>query len=347
VPVGVEECPDLPNLFAKLLIDSTRRLVRRGLDRGYLQRVEETKTPHGKLLITQMLKEQTRRRGSAICGYDELEHDVLHNQILKATARALVYVDTLTAEMRHELRLITKQLANVSDIRLTANLFRRVQLSRDRYLYGILMRLCEFVFDCSLPDQHGDRTTRFADVLADEVRMSSVFEDFLRNFYSHELREYSVKRPIFNWDSKELTPGAMSLMPEMRTDIVLTSANRTIVIDAKHYRDILSGKPGYPKKIRSGHLYQLFSYVKHAEIANPGKCIDGALIYPANGSEIYVDYNWASHCLRVIYVDLAAPWQQIHERLLSLPRKPFATGLITTTQPSIAKFDQLDLPELN
>ena len=347
MPVGVDECPDLPNLFAKLLINSTRRLMRRGLDRGYLQRVEETKTPHGKLLITQMLKEQTRRRGSAICGYDELEHDVLHNQILKATARALVSVDTLTAEMRHELRLITKQLANVSDTRLTANLFRRVQLSRDRYLYGILMRLCEFVFDCSLPDQHGERTSRFADALADEVRMSSVFEDFLRNFYAHELREYLVKRPIFNWDSQELTPGAMSLMPEMRTDIVLTSTDRTIVIDAKYYREILSGKPGYPKKLRSSHLYQLFSYVKHAEIANPGKCIDGALIYPANGSEISVDYDWAGHRLRVISVDLAAPWQDIHERLLSLPRKPFTTVPDITPQLFISELVKLDQRELN
>jgi len=221
LPVGVDDCPDLPNLFAKLLIDSTRRLMLRGLDRGYLQRVEETKAPHGKLLITQMLKEQTRRRGSAICGFDELEHDVLHNQILKATARALVLVETLTGQMRHDLRLITKQLASVSDIRLNANLFRRVRLSRDRHRYGILMRLCEFVFHCSLPDQQGERISRFADVLSDEVKMSSVFEEFLRNFYLHELREYSVKRPVFNWDAKELTLGAMSLMPEMRTDIIL------------------------------------------------------------------------------------------------------------------------------
>ena len=90
---------------------------------------EETRSPRGKLLINRMIKEQTALRGAAVCTYNELEHDILHNQILKATARALISVKTLTSMLRHELQLTRKQLAAVSDVRLTAGLFRRVQLS--------------------------------------------------------------------------------------------------------------------------------------------------------------------------------------------------------------------------
>lgn len=32
---GIDESPDLPSLFAKLLSAGTRRLFRRGFDRGY------------------------------------------------------------------------------------------------------------------------------------------------------------------------------------------------------------------------------------------------------------------------------------------------------------------------
>ena len=41
---------DLPqNLLARLLRDSLRRLWRRGLDRGYLERAEDARRPKGKI----------------------------------------------------------------------------------------------------------------------------------------------------------------------------------------------------------------------------------------------------------------------------------------------------------
>jgi 5-methylcytosine-specific restriction enzyme subunit McrC len=326
IAVGQDDCPDLPNLFAKLLVESTHRLIRRGLDRGYIVHEEETRAPRGKLLINRMIKEQTIRRGAAVCTYDELEHDILHNQILKTTARALISVDTLTPALKHELILIRKQLAAVSDIRLTAGLFRRVQLSRDRYLYGMLMRLCEFVFHSLMPEP-GGTSSRFADILSDEARMSMVFEEFLRNFYLYELSEFSVRKMDLSWDAEPLAPGSMAFMPKMETDIVLNSRDRTIVIDAKYYKEILVGRPGFSKKLRSGHLYQLFAYMKHAELAYPGKQIDGALIYPAANQPVPpLDYRMSNHRLRVIAVDLAKPWKEIHNCLLDLPRVPFGTG---------------------
>ena len=161
IVVGKDECPDLPNLFAKLLLEGSRRLMRRGLDRGYIQKVEETKAPRGRLLIDRMIKEQAQRRGSAICGFDELQHDVLHNRILKATARNLSNVDTLAPAFRHDLTLLRAQLGAVSDIRLSGAAFRRVQLSRDRQLYGMLMRLCECAPFSQPAHLHGAGLSRF------------------------------------------------------------------------------------------------------------------------------------------------------------------------------------------
>ena len=82
---GIDESPDLPNLFAKLLSAGTRRLFRRGIDRGYKTFTDELTGPRGRLRLDRMVKETTQLRGTAICDFDELTHDVLHNQILKAT----------------------------------------------------------------------------------------------------------------------------------------------------------------------------------------------------------------------------------------------------------------------
>jgi 5-methylcytosine-specific restriction enzyme subunit McrC len=82
---GVDKSPDLPSLFAKLLSAGTRRLLRRGLDRGYKTLTDEVAGPRGRLRLDRMVKEAIQMRGTAICDFDELNHDVLHNQVLKAT----------------------------------------------------------------------------------------------------------------------------------------------------------------------------------------------------------------------------------------------------------------------
>ena len=89
VDVGVDECPDLQNLFGKILIEGVNRLIRKGLDRGYRELVEEVRSPRGRILLDETTKGQTMRRGSVVCRYDELSHDVLHNQIIKAISAIL------------------------------------------------------------------------------------------------------------------------------------------------------------------------------------------------------------------------------------------------------------------
>ncbi|WP_457586653.1 5-methylcytosine restriction system specificity protein McrC [Ensifer canadensis] len=326
--VGIDDCPDIPNLMAKLLLENTHRLTRRGLDRGYVNQIEELRAPRGRMLFDRMIKEQTLRRGAAICSFDELRHDVLHNQIIKATVRSLIEVESLSKPLHEELGVLLLQFSRVSDIRLIGPLFRRVQLSRDRQTYALLIRLCEFVFYSLMPDEKGEGTL-FAEILDDEVGMSAIFEEFLRNFYAHEQTEFKVKRDNMPWNTVALTEGADAILPGMETDISLSSSERTIVIDAKYYKETLTGRPGSPKKVRSAHLYQLFTYLHHASYRYPGTQVDGALIYPAVGTSIAADYQIAGHRMRVVAIDLDRDWREIHQDLLGVPKRPFiATGVL-------------------
>ena len=64
--VGADESPDLPNLLGKVLNEGTHRLLRRGLDRGYIEVTEETRSPRGKLRLDVITKQQTLLRGFAV-----------------------------------------------------------------------------------------------------------------------------------------------------------------------------------------------------------------------------------------------------------------------------------------
>lgn len=315
--VGVDRCPDLPNLFARILINSANRLLRRGLDRGYCEFVEETRAPRGRMLLGEIVKRQSLLRGAVVCAFDELTPNVLHNRIIKATALSLARARGVTRDHAHELRLVGQRMEGVEDIRLTSDCFRRVQLSRNTGQYLSTLKLCEFVFRALLPDEHGDGA-RFAEILKDEVTMSTVFEDFLRNFYAHEQQAFTVRAEAWPWDGYSLEPGGEAFLPMLMTDITLRSRTRSIVMDAKFYKEALVERSGV-FKVRSTHLYQLLAYMEHAALRAPHLPCDGALIYPAVGDPIALRYRLRGHEVVVRSVDLTRPWQAIHDELLAIP----------------------------
>ncbi len=216
--VGVQESPDIPNLFAKLLATGLRQLLRRGLDRGYSSFTDELIAPRGRLRLDRMLKEASHVRGRAICDYDELTHDVLHNQIIKATLRNLTRCVQVTKDLKHELMSLDRRLYDVQDRPLSASIFRNVMLSRNNREYRFLLRLCEFVFWALMPDE-ASGSARFQNVLEDETRMSSVFQDFLRNFFQMHCAQYRVRSEALGWDVSDATEADLAFLPRMLTDV--------------------------------------------------------------------------------------------------------------------------------
>jgi 5-methylcytosine-specific restriction enzyme subunit McrC len=315
--VGFDDCPDVLNLFGKLLVLGANRLIRRGLDRGYHSVVEETRAPRGKMLMDTMVKEQTLTRGAVVCGYDELTPDVVHNQIIKATARLLQMSRGMDPAIARDLGLIIRRMDGVNDVRLTAAHFRQVQLGRNTSQYAPLLRLCELVRNSLLPEERG-AGHRFADILEDETAMSAVFEEFLRGFYSMEQVTYSVGSEVMAWEGRAQRAEDWAMVPMMVTDLTLRSKTDALVIDAKFYKKPLVTRYG-TQKIRSGHLYQLSAYMRRAASLSPKMSVGGALIYPAIDGELSLSYELGGHVLRVEAIDFGRPWKEVHDRLLKVP----------------------------
>lgn len=317
IDVGIDSCPDLQNLFGKVLVDGVHRLTRRGLDRGYRSFEEETRSPRGRLLMAAIIKEQTLRRGAVVCQFDELSYDVLHNQIIKATARLLAREPSMTRDLAHELRLIERKLSAITDIRLSGDCFRRVQLSRNTGQYGVLMKLCEFVFRCTMPEEGGSGS-RFARILENEVQMSRVFEEFLRNFFAHEQSTYRLAPSGLQWASAgTIDQAALKYLPSMRTDVTLRSEKHVIVLDAKFYSKPFSNRYGIPK-IHSANLYQLLTYLRHTAIDYPHHMVAGGLVYASVGEPVSLPLQLMGHPVRVEAVDLTMPWSGIRQCLLQI-----------------------------
>ncbi len=325
--VGADDSPNLPNLLAKVLVDHTRRLLRQGLDRGYVEIHEDTRSPRGRLRLDEMIKRQTLLRGMAVCEFDELTPDVLHNRILLETLIRLAGNDCVERALRHELMLTARRIPGVSRVCLTPNVFKRVQLSRNTAQYGLLMHICELLFHELMPDTSSG-TRRFKGIADDQVRMAALFEEFLRKFYDLELPEGRARAEIMRWEAASSVPSDMVYLPVMKTDITIRAPGRVLVIDAKYYPSHLAKSQFGDERLISGHLYQLSTYLAHVGVRACGeqvggivgirKQVSGMLLYPQNGEPVELHYHLLGRPVTIASVNLAAEWREIHQRLLAL-----------------------------
>src|SRR5262245_55495172 len=97
--VGVTELVDL---FARVLINGTNHLLKRGFDRSYVAHAEWTGRLRGKIKFEAAAKTGAIR-ATLPCEFDELSYDVLHNQLLKATLHTLMRAAALSRDNADEL----------------------------------------------------------------------------------------------------------------------------------------------------------------------------------------------------------------------------------------------------
>src|SRR5437868_7676668 len=84
IRVDVEDATDLVELFARVISTALYQLARRGLDRGYVEKHETLRVLRGRVCIPETINILGFNRGELVCDFEELTHDVLINQIIKA-----------------------------------------------------------------------------------------------------------------------------------------------------------------------------------------------------------------------------------------------------------------------
>lgn len=95
--------------------------------------------------------------------------------------------------------------------------------------------------------------------------MNKLFEAFIRNFYRREQCFFTiVKKEQIRWKFVPADELSTRHLPLMETDITLENATTKIIMDAKYYSETMTSRYD-TEKIKSGNLYQLFSYLSNQE----------------------------------------------------------------------------------
>jgi 5-methylcytosine-specific restriction enzyme subunit McrC len=309
----------LPDLLAWILAHRTAALLKRGLDRSYVEEEVVIAGVRGKIDFGTTVKRSLLAQARTACIIEELRYDVLHNRILRSTLRRLLGLPRLSPQVRSEVGLVYRKLEGITEIPIRRLAFRKLRIHRNNRPYHFLMHLCRLIHESLLVQEGG--AARFVDIRSRRGIMARLFEDFVANFYKIEQTRFRVRSQTrLHWHgATSKTDPELGMLPVMRPDIVLVSPDRRIILDTKFYREALvTGQYG-GRGVRSSHLYQIFAYIENRNAEHPaGAGHEGLLLYPVVDDSFSYAYRVKGHLIQVRSIDLDQEWQHIHNDLLRL-----------------------------
>ncbi|MDO5042172.1 MAG: 5-methylcytosine-specific restriction endonuclease system specificity protein McrC [Slackia sp.] len=322
-----EEFERMHDLFAAILTRGIARLVKQGLYREYVGRIENLSTVRGKIELEGTLRNRIAHMQRISCEYDELSENNLLNQVLKTAAMLLLRHGKLDEKRRMELRRMMPFFSDVDEIDPVAIRWDTVRFQRNSLSYRVLMNVCRLMFSGMLltTDKGRHKLAKFVD----DQHMSRLYEKFILEYYAVECDYVRVSSPQIKW---ALDDGHGTLLPVMQSDVTLSRGNTVLIIDAKYYSHVM--QQSYDTQtIHSSNLYQIFTYVKNkeAELANAGTqhTVAGMLLYARTDETVQPDeiYQMSGNQISVRTLDLNKPFDEIKSQLDGIAEDHFAEAI--------------------
>ena len=308
--VAAEEFEFIHDMFAAILGKGVAQQLKHGLYREYVNKQDNLSVMRGKLNINGTMRNKLQQKQILSCEFDELSENNLLNQILKTTMILLVRQKDVKPDRKAVLKKNLLFFDAVDTIDVTSIRWDMIRYQRNNQNYKMLLNICRLIIDGLLLATE-DGQIRMASFFNDEV-MCRLYEKFILNYYRYHHPEYHANPDHIEWnldDDNDLW------LPEMKSDITLKYAGRTLIIDAKYYGKQMQSQFDV-SSFRSGNLYQIFTYVKNLDKDNTGN-VAGMLLYAKTSEEFQPsnDFKMGGNKISVGSLDLNLPFSEISDRL--------------------------------
>lgn len=320
---GAEKQPDeLPDLVAELLSHQVERRLRQNLSRGYVDEQAIRSRVRGQVDVLESERLGLFRQGKVACRYQELTMNNARNRYVRG---ALTHLSRLAG--RRSLRQRCRTLAaRLEQSGVTGRAPHRKEVIHARYgrhdeQDRSMVAAAQLAWELKIPTEQGDKAI-LVRPSHDERWLRHLFEKAVAGFYEVALSEaWSVKAGVQQtWPVEAGSDGFQRILPGMVTDIILRDRElgRRIVVDTK-FASILTGNAYGQKKLKSGYLYQMYTYLRtQEEPSDPGSwSTEGLLLHPSVGAHIDEEVTVQGHRIRFATVDLGADTACLREELLN------------------------------
>lgn len=320
-----EDFDHVEDMFAAILSRGIAMQLKQGLYRSYVENNEQTKALRGKLHPYETKRLRAMKIQKVDCSYDELSEDNELNRILKASALRLIGCSDVSAKYRKALRGEMMYFQAVSDIDLSSVQWGRLQYHRNNRNYEMLMNICRFAWQSLLPSTAAG-ASKFS--IFDEDSMPRLYEKFILEYYRQHFPMLKANDNPIRWDVPEdVAASAITQLPGMHSDIMLRHGGKTLIIDAKFYRQSLASYMG-KQMLHSNNIYQIYAYVKNEDKSHSGE-VSGMLLYAKTTEDILPSLSVpiGGNQISARTLDLNKEFMEIAFSLDSIARMTFGEGL--------------------
>lgn len=323
-----DESADLPELLARLLCVVVERRLHKNLTRAYVPKAQVLSRVRGRIDWLPTEAGMLLQRGEVACRFEDLTYNTPRNRLVR-TALVTMAGRVSDSGLARDCRTLGRQLETlgVGIGRPSRGEMARERVSRHDAEDRLMMTVAEMALDLVLPGeiQGAASATRLE---RDEKLLRKIFEKSVAGICKGELHgkdgwRVHPQRSLL-WDTANQTAGFMDWLPQMSADVVLErhapdGALHRIVVETK-FADALTLNAYAAERFKSGHLYQLYAYLRTQTEHGVDAESEGVLLYPVVDKEID---EWATiqgHRLRVATVDLRAEVTALKTRIVDVAR---------------------------
>jgi len=302
-----EDCEDIYNLLASLLLCGTQTLIKRGFLKNYIKQNDELTAIRGKVNFSNSIRRLSFQNAKAVCDFDEFSGNILFNQVLKAIFLYLNRQD-LQRNIKRDISRVLLYFNEIDTIGIDTIKWDMLIFNRNNAHYDTLLYFCRLICEDAISNQNrGKKEFR---TLEDGL-LPTLFERFIYAFYKkHVPYSVSFQQQIkWNTDNTEM-------LPKMSVDTIISSDELKLIIDTKFYSKTLqSNRFSDNQTVISSNLYQIFAYVKNEIARTKEKPVSGMLLYPQVDKPVKQSYRIDGNNYFVQTVDLNQEFNAIKQEL--------------------------------
>lgn len=305
-----EDCKDIHDLLASLLLCGTQTLIKRGFLKNYVGQTEELTTLRGRVDIANSLRRLSFQNARAVCNFDEFSGNVYFNQVLKAT---FLYLNrqSLQKDIKRDVSKILLYFNEIDTVNISAIKWDVFVFNRNNAHYDILLYFCRLIYEEAVANQ--DKGKKHFRTLEENL-LPTLFERFIYAFYKKHLNDSVLSQQQIKWNSDNF-----DMLPKMSADTVITTDGIKLIIDTKFYSKTLQyNRFSDNQTVISGNLYQIFTYVKNETAQTSDKSVRGMLLYPQVDVPLRKSYTLDGNKIYAQTIDLNQEFAAIKQELLDI-----------------------------
>jgi len=321
--VGQEDAPDeLPEILAEILVGAAEERMRRRLSIDYRSRSDRLRRVRGRINLLETERHQLLARGQVSCSFHELTINTPRNRFVQSALRFIANL-VEKPDLASRCRRVANDMQSMGVIGAPPSMREMVN---ERFGHHDvddqhMVAAARLAFEIAIPNEQIGSLV-LPQPGRDEHKIRRLFENAVGGLYKVALPPdgWQVRTGSkWKWQTERQSSGIESILPTMKTDIVLDhpEQERRIIIDTK-FTQLIKSAQYDGMTLDSGHIYQLYAYL-HSQVGKGDKLADkaeGVLLHPSIGEAIDEHVFIQEHRFRFLTVDLTGTAMSIRREIL-------------------------------